>query len=1178
MANTSDVSVSLGMVFDGSSIQKTISSAMTKIKSSVDNSTKQMGDNMSKNIGKSVDKSVKELSKLDQEIDKIMKDQSRIDKFGLGTDNLAKSRAKSIAALLKKEQGLDDSQSMIKAYDIVGRKAREAGEIVAESTNKAQKKTNKFFDLFKKKSNAAKNQASDIGGSLSLGIGGALKKLAGLAAGAFAVTKMVQFGKECVDLGSALEETRSMSKIVFGDMYDDLDKWASKSIETMGISETNAKKYSSTLASIFKSAGGSGKEIYDISTNLTQLSADMASFHNLENAGEAFEKIKAGLVGSSEPLLSLGIDLREGAVEAFALANGLTDNYNALSNLEKMQIRYKALLAQTTDVQGDFVRNQNSWAVQTSILNQRLEAMKANLGQAFINILTPVLRTLNLLMDKLVVVSNLFSNFTSKIFGKAEVTTTKVALSMEDGLSGIIDSAESASDAIGGVADATKKASKQALGFDELNVLSKPDESSTSGAIGGTGSSTITEETKETNDALDEQETILDKVLKKFKEFDLSNLKNAFENLKNSISPIIDLIGQGLKWAFDNVLVPFSKWTIEKALPSTMNLLAGAFELIGAVAANIGPKLVYIWDNFLKPIMSFVGDAIISALDGIAGGLSSIADNETAVDILGNLVLALGGMMVASKVIGIITGIANALTLLGGSLKVLAGGELLKATSIFGKLANVFSLVAGGAGTLHEAMVLVFGKIGTVLTGVGTLISGAVIAVKNFFSMWEKGWNVLESILMAIGIAIAAVGAIILGVPASVAAVAAAVIGIVANVVIVIKQNWNMIVTDTKRLFTDIGNFLVDCWNWIVDTTLGLIDTLVSTIERNWNSFIEFTKFIFNSVGTFLSNTWNSIVDNTKRLISNLLSTIETNWNKLKEATISIFNSVKDFIVTAWTNIKNFLTEIVSSTTSFVIEKWTLFKEKISSVISSIRDFLINAWTTIKEKVFSLISNLIETLKQKFEDFKNGIISIFNSIKSFITNLWTETGNFVIEKVTNLKDKVISGFNMIKDGASSIFTGMKDTISGVFSNLISIVKSPINTIISLVNKAIDGINSLSIDVPDWVSELTGMETFGFNLPKIPMLANGGLVKSPTLAMVGEGREDEIVSPLSTLRQIENEGSSQTNALLNQMIQQNQQMMQIMSQLLAKDSNLYLDGYQMATVLSNIQNSENRRRG
>ena len=91
----------------------------------------------------------------------------------------------------------------------------------------------------------------------------------------------------------------------------------------------------------------------------------------------------------------------------------------------------------------------------------------------------------------------------------------------------------------------------------------------------------------------------------------------------------------------------------------------------------------------------------------------------------------------------------------------------------------------------------------------------------------------------------------------------------------------------------------------------------------------------------------------------------------------------------------------------------------------------------------------------------------------------------------------------------------------MFGGLVGLAKAPINAIISLINKAFSAIGSVSVSIPDWVPGMGG-QTFSFEMPQIPMLANGGIVTKPTLAMIGEGAEDEAVLPISKLKNFINE--------------------------------------------------------
>ena len=146
------------------------------------------------------------------------------------------------------------------------------------------------------------------------------------------------------------------------------------------------------------------------------------------------------------------------------------------------------------------------------------------------------------------------------------------------------------------------------------------------------------------------------------------------------------------------------------------------------------------------------------------------------------------------------------------------------------------------------------------------------------------------------------------------------------------------------------------------------------------------------------------------------------------------------------------------------------------------------------EENFPTVASVISTgISQSIENFKalwNGIKTVLSNIIDFVTNVFA--GNW-----------------------SSAWESIKNIFGTVFSGLTALVKAPLNGIISLVNKAFEQIGSIKISIPDWVPGLGGKE-YGFNLPQIPQLANGGVATSPTMALIGEGAEPEAVMPLSKL--------------------------------------------------------------
>lgn len=165
---------------------------------------------------------------------------------------------------------------------------------------------------------------------------------------------------------------------------------------------------------------------------------------------------------------------------------------------------------------------------------------------------------------------------------------------------------------------------------------------------------------------------------------------------------------------------------------------------------------------------------------------------------------------------------------------------------------------------------------------------------------------------------------------------------------------------------------------------------------------------------------------------------------------------------------------------------------------------LYKNWDTIKAKATALWAHFGKTfpaIKAVVMAPINGIIGLFNGLK--------QTFSGIIEFVSG----VFTG------NWSKAWQGVKDIFGGIFSGLGALIKAPLNTVISLVNGAISGINSIHIDLPDWVPFGWGGKSIGFSIPKIPLLAKGGIATRATLAMVGEGKEKEAIMPLSKLNSL-----------------------------------------------------------
>ena len=140
----------------------------------------------------------------------------------------------------------------------------------------------------------------------------------------------------------------------------------------------------------------------------------------------------------------------------------------------------------------------------------------------------------------------------------------------------------------------------------------------------------------------------------------------------------------------------------------------------------------------------------------------------------------------------------------------------------------------------------------------------------------------------------------------------------------------------------------------------------------------------------------------------------------------------------------------------------------------------------------------LDTIKSHFESIVDSISTTFSSIK----------------------DKIKQSFQNAWDNAKNVFEDKTSFFDGVMRGITNSIKSGLNNSIDFINNAINGLNNITIDVPDWLSEKTGIGDLSLNIPNIPRLANGGIVSQPTLAMVGEysgaTSNPEVIAPLDKL--------------------------------------------------------------
>jgi len=218
---------------------------------------------------------------------------------------------------------------------------------------------------------------------------GIARKAAGFFAAAFAAVKVVGFFGDAINEASDLSESASKVGVVFGGAAEQVNAFAANSARSLGISESAALGATGTFGNLLRSVGLTEQGAADMSTGMVQLAADLASFNNTDSE-TALDALRAGLLGEAEPLKQFGVNLNSAAIEAKAVALGIADTGDELTDAQKAQAAYALIMEQTTLAQGDFSRTSGGLANQQRILKAEFANVSAQVGTALLPALSAI--------------------------------------------------------------------------------------------------------------------------------------------------------------------------------------------------------------------------------------------------------------------------------------------------------------------------------------------------------------------------------------------------------------------------------------------------------------------------------------------------------------------------------------------------------------------------------------------------------------------------------------------------------------------------------------------------------------------------------------------------------------------------------------------------------------------
>lgn len=1053
------------------------------------------------------------------------------------------------------------------------------------------------------------------------GIQNLAKKTGKMLAGAFAVKGLTSFAKDCIELGSNLTEVQNVVDVVFPTMNKKVNEFAQNAASTFGLSETMAKKFTGTFGAMANAFGFSEKESYKMSTALTGLAGDVASFYNISQ-DEAFTKLKSVFSGETETLKDLGIVMTQTALDQYALANGFGKTTSAMTEQEKVALRYAFVQQQLQNATGDFSRTSDQWANQIRILSLQFDSLKASIGQGLINLFLPIVKVINLVLGKLMTLANAFKSFTAMIMGKktsgASASLDKTATSagkVSNSLNNATSSANKLNKSTKKVGDTAKKTAKKIsglMGFDQINKLTETKGSSgsksstpssgTGSAAGGASGGNVDMGSLPKGE--DEKATKLGK--------GYDNLRKAIDKLRVAFSAFSKVAIGAFKWIWKNMLVPLGKWTMQKLAPKLIELLAAALNVLTAVCKALQPLWQWAWDHLFKPLANFVGDAIIGFLDLLVKGLNGLANwiNKHQGEVQAITVAFLGFNAAVKGIeflslIGQMGGAGKAFKALAEMVKLATvakikdKAETLYLNALYAKdavapFAKSFATLAGKiklavtakAADIKQTILLGASYVKNLAVGIAKatveFVKQAAQMIKNKAIMiatkvaqtamtiatkaWSAACSIATVVTKAFGIAMAfltsPIGLVIVAITALVAAG------------ILIYKNWGKI----KK--TKFGKFLIgiatgfkNLWKWAKKNIHP-----IQSIKKLWEG---------------IKNKKAKLEAEAKEKVKGALNTLKEGWESVKDKAASLVAEAKEKADGAIANLKEGWESIKDRATTLVAEA----KEKAQGTLEKLH----NAWENIKDRG----AELIATAKEKAEGAIDKLKSGWESIKDRGAELIAEAKEKVSGVIAKLKgawdsvkDKTVTLIGQAENKAGKGLTSIKNafkTVKDKTATLKAYAKNKATSAISKIRKGWNSLKSKTVtltarvktavdSVKGWVNthiidKLNGVlskaKIFGKN--PIKHLAQGGYVKknTPQLAMIGDNRhQGEVVAPEDKMIAMAKKaaelsgGSSKDDQIIRL-------LMELINAVKSIDTDVYLDGKKITKTVNDNNNADIR---
>lgn len=782
-------------------------------------------------------------------------------------------------------------------------KLGKAGRKSAGDFRAFQKQTRKINDAF---SNMARdgNRSTKVFKGLSLATLSLNK--------AFGLLSTHRFGawwRQGVTSAMEMIETNELFRVSLGELTTETDNVVRSMSKLTGLDSTNIRDRVANFNLLARTMGMTAKNSQTLGLNMNQLALDMGAVFNVSYAQVA-EDLRSGLVGQSRVLYKYGIDVTNAQLAEEARARGIQKSVQAMTQAEKMMLRYSVILKQTKTIQGEFAHEFNFPMNQVRLFQEQFVTLSRTIGQLFLPALGAIVRVARAVTIALTQVFTMIGKLFGMDIGEALKPRDGAGLGdIKDDIDGINDGVDDTSKGLGKATKEAKKLKKQLAGFDELNIIqTKAPETPSAGGVGGGGLGDL----GEVNFDLEGYDNLLDMIEDKSQAMadNIMNwMKGVWELAEPTREALSRLWDEGLsKFAdfsmgtledfYTSFLVPIGTWALGEGLPKFFNIINDLLNSIdwGTLRSSING----IWEA-LSPFAINVGEGLLWFLDNVIRPLATFTINEVVprfLELLANVINVLSGVIEVLKPLGI--------WLWESFLQPLAewtGEKILEALDFLNEKLKVFGDWVRDNGAIIEVLVITLGSMALSLG-----------LVKTATVLWTAiSWLATYG-TTALGLAFLALTSPMVLVVAGIGAVIA--IGILlyrnwdkikeyaGNLWEGIKNSFNNIGKKVKEVWDNVKRWGVETWQKIVDTFKGVGTWFSEKFTNAWNGITG----AFSSVKTWAKGKWEDIKDIFKKVPEWFKTKFTEAWTNVKNVFSTggkIFTGIKDGIANTFKTIVN---------------------------------------------------------------------------------------------------------------------------------------------------------------------------------------------------------------------------------------------------------------------------------